>query len=177
MTRPRGRRLPASAAHLRGAVVEPADARSTVYVSAGAASSASAPRRPPPASSQATAGVAAEPAPAFLPLLRAVRLRVLRVQHGLEAISVARRARRDGEGERETGVSATRRSARADEEGACEIWWAGTHNAATRFTTLQKMSVMMLSRYGERRLTTAPSRTYGMAPRVSTAPRASDSGR
>ena len=158
-------------------MVEPADARSTVYVSAGAASSASAPRRPPPASSQATAGVAAEPAPAFLPLLRAVRLRVLRVQHGLEAISVARRARRDGEGERETGVSATRRSARADEEGACEIWWAGTHNAATRFTTLQKMSVMMLSRYGERRLTTAPSRTYGMAPRVSTAPRASDSGR
>ena len=38
------------------------------------------------------------------------------------------------------------------------------------------MSVTMLSRYGERRLTTAPSRTYGMAPRVSTAPRASDYG-
>jgi hypothetical protein len=38
------------------------------------------------------------------------------------------------------------------------------------------MSVTMLSLYGERRLTTAPSRTYGMAPaEVSSAPRASNS--
>ena len=81
MARSNGRRLPASAAYLRGAVVEPADARSAVYVSARAASSASA-----SPGAQATAGVAAEPAPAFSPLLRAIRLRVLGVQHGLKAV-------------------------------------------------------------------------------------------
>ena len=78
----------------------------------------------------------------------------------------------------ETGVSATKRSRARRRRRARDLVdgaRAGTHNAAMRFTTLQKMSVTMLSRYGERRLTTAPSRTYGMAPRVSTAPRASDS--
>ena len=38
----------------------------------------------------------------------------------------------------------------------------GTYNAATRFTTVQKTSVTMLNLHGVRRVTTAPSRTYGM---------------
>jgi hypothetical protein len=79
----------------------------------------------------------------------------------------------------ETGVSATKRSRARRRRRARDLVdgaRAGTHNAAMRFTTLQKMSVTMLSLYGERRLTTAPSRTYGMAPaEVSSAPRASNS--
>jgi hypothetical protein len=100
-------------------VVEPADARRAVHVSAGAAS-ASAPRAPP-ASSQASAGVAAEPAPALSPLLRAVRLRVLGVEHGLKAVSVARRACQRGA----RRVSARRNEAARGDEDACEIWWTG----------------------------------------------------
>jgi hypothetical protein len=123
------RRLPASAAHLRRAVVEPVDAGSAVHVSAGAASAASAPRTPS-ASAQASAGDAAEPSPALFPLLRAVRLRVLGVDHGLEAVSSRRvRGERDGE-ERETGVSATKRS-RGDED-AGEIWGRGEGGHAQR---------------------------------------------
>ena len=146
-----------------------------MHVSAGAASAASAPRRTPSASAQASAGDAAEPAPALFPLLRAVRLRVLGVDHGLEAVSF--RGVRVGTARRERRVSARRNEAAETKTRARsgDGARAGTHNAAMRFTTLQKMSVTMLSLYGERRLTTAPSRTYGMAPRVSTAPRASNS--
>lgn len=110
-------------------MVEPVDAGSAVHVSAGAASAASA-SRTPSASAQASAGDAAEPAPALFPLLRAVRLRVLGVDHGLEAVSSRRvRGERDGE-ERETGVSATKRS-RGDED-AGEIWGRGEGGHAQR---------------------------------------------
>ena len=86
-----------------------------------------------------------------------------------EERETARRERRVSA--RRNGAAETKTRARSG-DGAR----AGTHNAAMRFTTLQKMSVTMLSLYGERRLTTAPSRTYGMAPaEVSSAPRASNS--
>ena len=111
-----------------------------------------------PASAQTSAAAEPEPAPALLPLLRPVRRGVLGVDHGLETVSRTMGRR---EGSARVSASRVETNDRRDLRRAGRL---GTHNAAMRFTTLQNVSVTMLSRYGERRLTTAPSRTYGMPP-------------
>ena len=76
--------------------------------------------------------------------------------------------------ETRVGEGVRRRDARVLERSAGDGW--GTHNAATRFTTFQKTSVMMLRRHGERLSTTEPASREERQARASGGARGSRAG-